>query len=230
MDLFLSSQSVGLAAVVTAGCMVAAGATSNRWAGWWSQRRDRKRETIEHPDEPTEELPVSGRHHVAIAGRLRIEGPGCERLEDAAAAAASSYYLHHEGQAQAWSARAQCLYLEVKGARVRLEGAILVDVGSEEHFPGVGLLSLGRHVVDRVRAAEPIALSTRRDVPPCGVFRSLVDGDEVVVTGWLEPDDGAATLCPAEGETLVASCRRRPTVRGPLGRVAVWAAAFLVGA
>lgn len=227
MDLFLSSQSVGLAAVVTAGCMVAAGATSNRWASWWAQRR--KRETIEHTEEPTEELPISGRHHVAIAGRLRIEGSACERLEDAAAVAASTYYLHQEGHARVWSVRANRLCLEVKGARVRLEGPLLVDVGSEEHFPGAAVQTLGRRVMERVGAAASTVLPARRDVPPWGVFRSLVDGDEVVVTGWLEPDDGAATLRPADDEPLVASCRRRPIVRGPLGQIAVWAAAFLIG-
>jgi len=76
-------------------------------------------------------------------------------------------------------------------------------------------------------------------VPRWGVFRSLVDGDDVVVTGWLDRDEGGpasyrsrgggATLRPADDEALIASCRRRPTVRGALGAIAVWAAAFLVG-
>lgn len=226
MDLLLSAQSMGVVAFVAAGCMVAAGAISTGL----SRRRARLRQEAAPASDPASFSP--GRP-VAVVGRLHVDGSCCPRLEDDAPVAASSFLRDAGTETTAWCARAQALWLEVGGSRVELRGSLLVDVGSEEQYPAVGLDRLAAR--KRTYAAPVHTLPQRKGTARHGVFRSLHPGDEVVVIGLVERTAEAGDrqrgagwqLVPDAAGVLVACYRRRPRIRGAFGSLQLWAAALV---
>jgi hypothetical protein len=234
MDLFLSSQSVGMVALLAAGCMVAAGLASSSRA----RRRALERQA-KWRDNATLQTFAPGRH-VIVTGVLRVEGSCCPRLEDAAPVAATTFQhkKSRRGPTVSWCQRAVSLRLVLGEASLAIDGPVRVEVGSEEHYPGCALEKLRGRVTERIFASDMVPARERGDVPQHGVFRSLRHGDEVVVAGMAERaphGDGPTTyraagggwrIVPDQSGAVTVCCRRRPVIRGALGVVRVYAAAL----
>lgn len=232
MDLVLSAHAVGLLSAVAVGC-VAAGAFTSRLLG---------RRGSPPPPAGSEPSPDGIDHdparlgagaRVGVAGRLHVDGSSCPRLEDGAPVAATTFLERTEGgHTRGVCARAAVLWLEVAGARIELCGRVVVEVGSEEHYPPGPLGPRRVDVASRVLAAEEVPLGKRRDVPAWGVFRSLRPGDAVMVVGRVEhlrePARGQAGwhLVPDDSGKLTACYQRRPRIRGAFGAMQLWAAAL----
>lgn len=238
MDLYLSAQSMGFVGFVAAGCMVAAGAISTGLSLRRARLRQESAPLASDPGPSVDLQRLAGLRQVAVVGRLHVDGSCCSRLEDAAPAAASSFVRKSRGdETSAWCERASILWLEVGGSRVELDGAMLVDVGSEEQYPAAPLDRMRSRAAERVSAARRYELGPRKGTPCHGVFRSLRAGDEVVVIGWVDRSgDGGVhrggtgwRLVPDASGVLVACYRRRPRIRGAFGSLQLWAAALWFG-
>jgi hypothetical protein len=237
MDLFLSAQSVGLAAFVTAGCMVAGGVIA--------QARARRRELSRHTA-PETTTPVAALTHgkrVLVAGVLHVDGSCCARLEDAMPVAATTYEQPNRPDNEgtiAWCDRARNLRMRVGDVSIALDGPIRVLLGADELYPACPFQRLRGRVAERIHASSMMAQPKPSNAPRFGVFRSVGHGDQVVVAGIVEPvadADGPASyrqpgggwrLRPDESGTLRLWSRRRPRVRGGLGAIRAYAAALVI--
>lgn len=227
MDLVLGAQAMGVASFVAVGC-IAAGAITSRWS-----RRRGARAPEARPDGIDHDPGRLGAGaRVGVAGRLHVDGSSCPRLEDGAPVAATTFLERTvAGTTHGVCARAAILWLEVAGARIELCGRVLVEVGSEEHYPAGPLGPARVDIANRVLAAEAVHLGRRRDVPACGVFRSLRAGDAVMVVGRVEHLAGRRgewRLAPDDSGSLAACYQRRPRIRGAFGAMQLWAAAAAV--
>lgn len=239
MDLFLSAQSVGLAAFVTAGCMVAGGVLAQSRA----RRRDSKRPR-EAPRDTTPIEALAGGKRVLVAGTLKVNGSCVARLEDAMPVAATTFEKRERetsrDRAVVWCDRARHLRVVVGEVSIVVEGPVRVLVGADELYPGCAFEKLRGRVTERVLGSEMSSTRESANVPRHGVFRSVGHGDQVVIAGIVEPvanDDGPSSyrrpgggwrLRPDESGTIRLWSRRRPRVRGAFGAISAYAAALLV--
>lgn len=236
MDLFLSAQSVGLAACVTAGCMVAGGV--------FAQARARRRATklAQLPRDTTPVEALSGGKRVLVAGTLKVKGSCCARLEDAMPVAATTFEQRERETttgAVLWCDRAKHLRIEVGGISIVVDGPVRVLVGADELYPACRFDKLRGRVSERVFASERQCTSEPTPTPRHGVFRSVGHGDQVVIAGIVEAvanDDGPSSyrtpgggwrLRPDETGTVRLWSRRRPRVRGAFGAISTYAAAIV---
>jgi hypothetical protein len=237
MDLFLSAQSVGLAAFVTAGCMVAGGVIAQARA---LRRASRQRHVA--PEATASVASLSHGKHVLVAGVLRVEGSCCPRLEDAMPVAATTFEQpgrsysdrrpadrrpvdrrrsdvpEDEGPV-AWCDRARHLRMQVGDVSIALDGPVRVVLGADELYPACAFQRLRGRVAERILASSKMAAAMLAqpkpaNVPPFGVFRSVGHGDQVVVAGIVEPvadADGPASYRQPGG-----GWRLRPDESGTL--------------
>jgi hypothetical protein len=236
MDLFLSAQSVGLAAFVTAGCMVA--------GGLLAQARARRR-LVKLREAPQDTTPVEALlpgKRVLVAGTLKVRGSCCQRLEDAMPVAATTFEQRKREvatEAMLWCDRAKHLRIDVGTASIIVDGPVHVLLGADELYPACAIEQLRGRVTERVLTAERKATTDATNTPRYGVFRSVGHGDQVVVAGIVEPfadGDGPASyrrpggswcLRPDETGTIRLWSRRRPRVRGAFGAISAYATAIL---
>jgi hypothetical protein len=242
MDLFLSAQSVGMVAFITAGCMVAGGVLA--------QSRSRRRGQL-LAMAPTETTPVealSGGKRVLVAGTLKVEGSCCQRLEDAMPVAATTFERRARLGASwsprdhtwLWCDRAKSLHVEVGPVRILVEGPVRVILGADELYPACEFDQLRGRVAERVGALSRTETLEAGGPPTHGVFRSVGHGDAVVIAGIVEAvaeRDGPASyrtpgggwrVRPDESGVVRIWSRRRPRVRGALGALRAYAAALVL--
>ncbi len=238
MDLFLSAQSVGLAAFVTAGCMVVGGV--------FAQSRSRRRalKLREAPSETTPVEALAGGKRVLVAGTLKVKGSCCARLEDAMPVAVTTFEQrerdHAPTRAVLWCDRARHLRVEVGGVSIFVDGPVQVVVGADELYPACAYEKLRGRVTERLLASEKTCTVETANIPRFGVFRSVAHGDQVVIAGIVEPvanGDGPSSyrrpgggwrLRPDDTGVVRLWSRRRPRVRGAFGAVSAYAAAILL--
>lgn len=237
MDLFLSAQSVGLAAFVTAGCMVAGGVFAR------SRARQRATALRVAPKDTTPVESLVGGKRVLVAGTLAVKGSCCARLEDAMPVAATTFEHPDEESAEMtvlWCEQAKRLLVTVGEVSIVVDGPVRVLVGADELYPACAFDKLRGRVTERVRASSRTECREPTAPPRHGVFRSVGHGDQVVIAGIVEPvpsGDGPASyrrpggswrLRPDETGTIRLWSRRRPRVRGAFGAVRAYAAAILL--
>lgn len=246
MDLLLSAQSVGLAAFVTAGCMVAGGVLAQ------SRARRREGRPREAPRDTTPIEALAGGKRVLVAGKLEVKGSCCARLEDAMPVAATTFerrlferrmFDQREREvaldrAVVWCDRARHLRVVVGEVSIVVDGPVRVLVGADELYPGCAFEKLRGRVTERVLASEKSSTLESTNMPRHGVFRSVGHGDQVVIAGIVEPvaNDGGPSsyrrpgggwrLRPDESGTIRLWSRRRPRVRGAFGAISAYAAAL----
>ncbi len=236
MDLFLA-QSVGMAAFVAAGCMVAGGMLAQ------SRSRRRGASLRAAPIDTTPVESLSGGKRVLVAGTIKVKGSCCQRLEDAMPVAATTFEQRAEDavrdHAWVWCNRAKHLHVEVGQVSILVEGPVRVLVGADELYPACNFDKLRGRVAERVRALDK-AETLEPIQPKHGVFKSIGHGDQVVVAGIVEPvanQDGPTNyrkpgggwrLRPDESGVVRLWSRRRPRVRGALGAIRAYAAAIVV--
>lgn len=230
MDLFATPQSIGMVAIIAAGCMVVGGLIARGRDRW---RLRFRRIGLEGP--PTSDHPLSAHAipgpRVMVVGRLKVDGECCSRFEDAALVAATTFEQRRDLHSVTWSTRAKDLWVDVGGERVTIEGPVRVCIGSEEHYPGSPVDE--RKTRERIQAAQTVPSRDKERPPRHGVFRSIKPDDQVVVVGRIEHDPGAEAearwhVRPDASGAVSIYYRRRPTVRGAFFKLQGWAAALSV--
>ena len=219
MDWWASTSTVGLPAMATAAAMVA--------GGLFSRLRATRRPVAARAVASLPPMSSSVGPRVMVVGRLEVEGDGCPRLEDGVPVAVTTYEPPRADGArrELRSERARSMWVKVGQVSIALEGPVVIDVGSEEQYPGRAPDGLEPAVQKRL-AAAPRGSARARGGPLHGVFRSVKAGDQVAIVGRVERGAGDTwRLIPDASGALRLCYRRRPTVRDALFAVRDWAAA-----
>jgi hypothetical protein len=132
---------------------------------------------------------------ITLRGQLRVEKEPCFRYQDEQPCAATTFQISNVSTwydapdfAPNGTRRAPKLELVTPNHVIALEGEVIVEVGSHEYWPGVDIRLLDERVALRV---VPEVGDDPRDFEGYCVFRSLQDGDEVVVKGKISRNDEA---------------------------------------
>jgi hypothetical protein len=178
---------------------------------------------------------------IALDGVLRLDGKPTERPDDGAPAAVvtlavtgRAFWFTEPKVPDDSSFRAERLILQVGEQRIALEGPIRLAVGSRQWWPGRQLRRVRGALWQRMPAQQVQDHGWDTLGGRLGVFRSVADGDRVLVRGELHKlrdesgSHGASyrrgavrfALRPRAGETeLELAALRAPKFAAPLHRL-----------